>query len=151
MIYGKFLLPKVDCETDMLHRCLTFFSSAFLSSPEANPLKIFCVGFIAAACVLSNITFAASTNRPNIVLIFTDDMGWGDDGLEFKDNLMIQAVQYKILGLSAYGYEPEFYFWVFSTTNPHDFKIIKVNLEEELYEEHAHDIQAGLNFLQSQL
>ena len=78
MIYGKFLLPKVDCETDMHHRCLTFFSSAFLSSPEANPLKIFCVGFIAAACVLSNITFAASTNRPNIVLIFTDDMGWGD-------------------------------------------------------------------------
>ena len=78
MIYGKFLLPNVDCETDMLHRCLTFFSSTFLSSPEANPLKIFCVGFIAAACVLSNITFAASTNRPNIVLIFTDDMGWGD-------------------------------------------------------------------------
>ena len=78
MIYGKFLLPKVDCETDMLHRCLTFFSSAFLSSPEANPLKIFCVGLAAAACVLPNITFAASTNRPNIVLIFTDDMGWGD-------------------------------------------------------------------------
>jgi arylsulfatase len=62
----------------MLHRYLNFFSSALLSSLEANPLKLFCMGFVAAACVLPNITFAADTNHPNIVLIFTDDMGWGD-------------------------------------------------------------------------
>jgi hypothetical protein len=65
-----------------------------------------------------------------------DDMGWGDDGLEFKDNLMIQAVQYKILGLSAYGYEPEFYFWVFSNTNTIDRKNIKVEVGQEKFEEH---------------
>ena len=65
-----------------------------------------------------------------------DEMGWGDDGLEFKDNLMIQPVQYKILGLTEYGYEPDFYFWVFSNTNTIDRKNIKVLVAQEKLEEH---------------
>ena len=79
------------------------------------------------------------------------DFGWNTEHLagEFRPklNLLIQALHYKWLYRNIYGEDADFYFCVFSTTNPYDFKIIKVNLEEELYEEHAHDIQAGLNFL----
>jgi hypothetical protein len=75
---GRSYHQKVDCETDMRHRCLHFFSSALFSPLELNPLKIFCMGLAAAACFSPNITFAVDTARPNIVLILTDDMGWGD-------------------------------------------------------------------------
>ncbi len=61
--------------------------------------------------------------------------------------MLIQALHYKWLYKNIYGEDLDFYFWVFSTTNQHDFKIIKVNIEEDLYEEHANDIRMGLNFL----
>lgn len=65
-----------------------------------------------------------------------DDLGWADESLEYKDKIMIQAVHYKTLGKAIYGYEPEFYFWVFSSTNTTDIKNIKVVVNEDRFEEH---------------
>jgi hypothetical protein len=76
-----------------------------------------------------------------------DDLGWGDERLEYKDKLMIQAVHYKLLGIKKYGYEPDFYFWVFSNTNTVDRKNIKVEVSEDRFQEHLITInQARLQF-----
>ncbi len=80
-----------------------------------------------------------------------NDYGWNTEHLagEFRPKLtlLIQSLHYKWLYKNIYGEDLDFYFWVFSTTNQHDFKIIKVNIEEDLYEEHANDIRMGLNYL----
>lgn len=65
-----------------------------------------------------------------------DDLGWADEALEYKDKIMIQAVHYKMLGKANYGYYPEFYFWVFSSTNTTDRKNIRVEVGEHRYQEH---------------
>jgi hypothetical protein len=65
-----------------------------------------------------------------------DDLGWADESLEYKDKLMIQAVHYKMLGKAVYGYEPDFYFWVFSSTNTTECKNIKVVVNEDRFNEH---------------
>jgi hypothetical protein len=65
-----------------------------------------------------------------------DDLGWADESLEYKDKIMIQAVHYKLLGFQKYGYEPDFFFWVFSSTNTTDRKNIKVVVDEDKFFEH---------------
>jgi len=65
-----------------------------------------------------------------------DDLGWADESLSYKDKIMIQAVHYKILGYAKYGYYPEFYFWVFSSSNTTDRKNIRVNVNPDRYAEH---------------
>ena len=98
-------------------------------------------------------------NKPVIIDIKTtglfddkwNDYGWRTEHLagEFrpKIGLLTQPLHYKWLYKQIHNYDPDFYFWVFSTQNSHDFKIIKVNIEEELYEEHTQEIQSTLNFL----
>lgn len=61
------------------------------------------------------------------------DYGWNLDMLPEKHNLMLQPVQYKILLSKELGCEPEdidFYFFVFSSKEVMDVKIIKVNVDE---------------------
>ena len=72
-----------------------------------------------------------------------DDLGWADESLEYKDKIMIQAVHYKMLGKAIYGYEPDFYFWVFSSTNTTDIKNIKVIVNEDRFEEHKTIIKSA--------
>lgn len=98
-------------------------------------------------------------NKPVIIDIKTtglfddkwNDYGWRTEHLagEFrpKIGLLTQPLHYKWLYKQIHDYDPDFYFWVFSTQNSHDFKIIKVNIEEDLYEEHTQEIQSTLNFL----
>lgn len=75
-----------------------------------------------------------------------EDMGWADESLEFKDKLMIQAVHYKMLGKAKYGYYPEFYFWVFSSTNTSDRKNIRVDVDPSRYIEHETTIRQARDF-----
>lgn len=80
-----------------------------------------------------------------------NEFGWSTEhltgGFRPKLTLLVQALHYKWLYKSIYGEDLDFYFWVFSTQNEFDFKIIKLNIEEDLYKEHAQDINTGLNFL----
>jgi len=69
-----------------------------------------------------------------------DDLGWHYDSLEYKHDIMIQSVQYKLLGIQNYGYEPDFYFWVFSSTNPNARKSIKVEVSEDRFKTHIKDV-----------
>tara|TARA_R110000803_G_scaffold70704_3_gene133688 strand:+ start:5566 stop:6348 length:783 start_codon:yes stop_codon:yes gene_type:complete len=75
-----------------------------------------------------------------------EDMGWADESLETKDKLMIQAVHYKMLGKAKYGYYPEFYFWVFSSTNTTDRKNIRVEVNPERFDEHDRTIKMARDF-----
>jgi len=68
-----------------------------------------------------------------------NSMGWDIDSLPEKHNLMLQPVQYKILMSLELGIPIEdidFYFFVFSSTNPNDAKIIKVVNDEATIEQH---------------
>jgi len=69
------------------------------------------------------------------------DFGWDLEWLNTKDRMMIQVVQYKMLGLFEFGYEPDFYFFLFSNTNTIDRKFIKVNLDEGRFEEHLRMVE----------
>lgn len=53
--------------------------------------------------------------------------GWHNDSLPYNDNLLIQARHYKMLAEEEWGIvDIPFYFFVFSTTNSIDFKVIEV-------------------------
>ena len=68
-----------------------------------------------------------------------NEMGWDLDSLPEKHNLMLQPVQYKILMSLELGIPVEdidFYFFVFSSTNANDAKIIKVVNDETTIEQH---------------
>ncbi len=61
------------------------------------------------------------------------DYGWNLDMLPERHNLMLQPVQYKILLSKELGCEPDdidFYFFVFSSKEVMDVKLIKVNVDE---------------------
>jgi hypothetical protein len=62
-----------------------------------------------------------------------NELGWNLDMLPEKHNLMLQPVQYKILLSKELECEPEdidFYFFIFSSKEVMDVKIIKVNVDE---------------------
>lgn len=68
-----------------------------------------------------------------------NEMGWDIDSLPEKHNLMLQPVQYKILMSLELGIPVEdidFYFFIFSSSNPNDAKIIKVVNDESTIEQH---------------
>jgi hypothetical protein len=68
-----------------------------------------------------------------------NELGWHLDSLPEKHNLMLQPVQYKILMSLELGIlidEIDFYFFVFSSSNPNDAKIIKVVNDEATIRQH---------------
>tara|TARA_R110001592_G_scaffold192794_5_gene439679 strand:+ start:717 stop:1487 length:771 start_codon:yes stop_codon:yes gene_type:complete len=62
--------------------------------------------------------------------------GWDEESLQFKHHLLLQAIHYKLLGHLEYGYEPDFYFFIFSSTNNYDRKVLKIILNNERIEQH---------------
>jgi hypothetical protein len=79
-----------------------------------------------------------------------NEMGWDIDSLPDKHNLMLQPVQYKILMSLELGIpidDIDFYFFVFSSTNPNDAKIIKVVNDEATIEQH----HLAINYVKKEL
>ena len=79
-----------------------------------------------------------------------NELGWDIDSLPEKHNLMLQPVQYKILLSLELGVPIEdidFYFFVFSSSNPNDAKIIKVVNEEATIEQH----KLAIDFVKKEL
>jgi hypothetical protein len=60
-----------------------------------------------------------------------NDFGWHTPSLQYKSSLMIQPIHYKWLASKIYGKEYPFYFFIFSSKNEDDAKIIRTNIQEE--------------------
>lgn len=69
-----------------------------------------------------------------------DERGWHFDTLEQKDVLMIQAVHYKYIEVNRLGEDVDFYFFLFSSTNPNDVRIAKIEVEPLKMEMHKENI-----------
>lgn len=68
-----------------------------------------------------------------------NEMGWETESLPYKDNLMIQAVHYTILlaEVCEVDYtDIDFYFFIFNSKKSNDAKIIKVNIDPDVFESH---------------
>jgi len=82
------------------------------------------------------------------------EFGWGDEKFEYPESpnamrLLVQALQYKLLAKHEWGVDNiPFFFWVFSTTNEFDCKIIEVVVDDErlaLHEKQLWDAHSYLN------
>lgn len=71
-----------------------------------------------------------------------NEIGWDIESLHMKDSLMIQGVHYKLLADRILGIEDiPFYYFVFSSKDPNDIKIIKQNVDESRMQSHIVAIQ----------
>lgn len=80
------------------------------------------------------------------------DFGWNLDALPQKDGLMMQGVHYRILLAKELEVEPEnidFYYFVFSSKNPMDVKIIKQLSDETTFYNHLSMVESVKNQLQN--
>jgi hypothetical protein len=77
------------------------------------------------------------------------DMGWSLDSLAGKDRLMIQGVHYKLLAKKALGIEDiPFYYFVFSSADPNNIRIIKQNVDESVSASHDVNISNTISILE---
>lgn len=74
-----------------------------------------------------------------------DERGWSFDTLEQKDKLLIQAVHYKYIEENRLGEEVDFYFFLFSSSNPNDVRIAKIEIEPIKMELHKENLSRAYN------
>lgn len=66
-----------------------------------------------------------------------NELGWETDSLHMKDSIMIQGVHYKILIEKSEGIKNiPFYYFVFSSSEPNNIKIIKQEVDESKLQSH---------------
>ena len=66
-----------------------------------------------------------------------NELGWDLESLHLKDSLMIQGVHYKILAYKKWGIDDiPFYYFVFSTQDPNNVKIIRQEVDESRKQAH---------------
>ena len=80
------------------------------------------------------------------------EYGWADESIEEKDNLLVQAIHYKILAKYEWGIDDiPFYFMVFSTKNDWEYKVFKINVDESTYQQHYANLVNAKKYLDDQL
>jgi CRISPR/Cas system-associated exonuclease Cas4 (RecB family) len=80
------------------------------------------------------------------------EYGWADESIEEKDELLIQAIHYKMLANYEWGIEDiPFYFMVFSTKNDWEYKVFRVNVDEATYKQHYNNLINIKSYLDQQL
>lgn len=71
-----------------------------------------------------------------------EDYGWDEESLQYKDKILIQWVHYSMLAKAKYGIEMPFLFFVYSSTNERDAKIIHLPYpDESRIDSHRRDIE----------
>ena len=83
--------------------------------------------------IIANVDGELSIIDVKSTALFSDkwsEFGWAeiDNAYKPKLKLLTQALHYKYLAKNIYKKNIPFYFWVFSTKNENDFKIIKVEM-----------------------
>jgi len=80
------------------------------------------------------------------------DSGWDTDSLHMKDSLMVQGVHYKLLAEKCLGiYDIPFYYFVFSSKDPDDIKIIRQEVDETKMQNHVVAIHNVLGRLRNDI
>jgi CRISPR/Cas system-associated exonuclease Cas4 (RecB family) len=75
-------------------------------------------------------------------------LGWANDSIEKKDELMFKAIHYKLLAKYEWGIDDiPFYFMVFSSKNDWEYKIFKVKVDESTLEYHYNNLAKIKEFL----
>jgi len=69
--------------------------------------------------------------------------GWAQEGLEYRDKLMIQAVDYmdQVRDIKGEDYPSAFYFFVHSNTNSKDRKIYQIKPSQEALDQHREKVE----------
>mgnify|MGYP001165181626 FL=1 len=73
------------------------------------------------------------------------ETGWDTESLHYKERILVQAVQYKMLVKENYNlnYDDfDFYFMVFSSKEVNNVKLIRVNIDEDAYKVHQAHIES---------
>lgn len=73
------------------------------------------------------------------------DTGWDVESLHYKEKLLVQAIQYKMLVKENYNLnydEFDFYFMVFSSKEVNNVKLIRINVDEDSYNIHETHIES---------
>ena len=79
-----------------------------------------------------------------------NEMGWDIESLHMKDSLMIQGVHYKLLAREVLGIDDiPFYYFVFSSQDPNNVKIIRQEVEESRTASHVVAVGNVINKLSS--
>ena len=81
-------------------------------------------------------------------------IGWEDIANPYKPKmkLLTQAVHYKYIARNLFQTDDvPFYFWIFSTTNEKDNRIIRVEVDEDEYDLHERELEDAKNYLEIQL
>ena len=79
------------------------------------------------------------------------ETGWDTGSLEYKDRLLIQAVQYSWLAREEFNEDVDFYFMVFNSKNGKEYKILKINLDEDRLVTHQHYVEQAREKLKEEL
>ena len=78
--------------------------------------------------------------------------GWADESIEEKDELLIQAIHYKMLANYEWGINDiPFYFFVFNNKNDWEYKVFKINVDEDTYKQHYNNLINIKKYLDEQL
>ncbi len=79
------------------------------------------------------------------------DWGWHQDSIEMKDELLIQAVHYKMLYEEEFGEENvPFYFFVFSTQNDWEVKIYEIEVADDTLHTHKMNLENAVAYFESE-
>jgi hypothetical protein len=65
-----------------------------------------------------------------------NELGWNEESLHMKDSIMIQGVHYKLLVKKKLNLDADFYYFVFSSADSTDMKIIRQVVDEEKFAAH---------------
>ena len=80
-----------------------------------------------------------------------NEFGWGNEGIEQKDKLLVQAVHYKILAKNEWGIENmPFYFFIFSTKNETDCKIFEIQCDADTLLLHENNFNNAIGFFKQE-
>ena len=112
-------------------------------------------GFSGTADIVAKVDGRISIIDLKTTGLFSDkwsEFGWDTESItnEFKpkERILTQAIHYLWITQKKYKTkEVDFYFWIFSTTNAHDFKIIKVNFSDEVFETHEKNLHLTKDLL----
>lgn len=73
------------------------------------------------------------------------ETGWDAESLHYKEKLLVQAVQYKMLVAENFNLEYkdfDFFFMVFSSSEVMNVKFFKINIDEDNFDIHEKHIQS---------